>query len=264
MTDTTIRYHLPADRLPTAWFNALPRLPEPLQPPLHPGTREPIGPEALARERRGGVDGGHHIEPLRLALAVLTARAPDAAEVEAHGGHTGLAERPDQRVDDVVAHVAAVQRVRVAHHRGRPRAGRHGGLGVEHDAVDGLQGQALGFDAHGADGTVAPVPEADPKLPIKMLNDRLLVKIPREDGERKSSGGILIPATAQVAKRLVWAEVVGVGQNVRTIQVGDHVLFSPEDRYEVEVRGDDYLILRERDIHAVAAERVEGSTGLYL
>lgn len=102
------------------------------------------------------------------------------------------------------------------------------------------------------------------KLPIKMLNDRLLVKIPREDGERRSSGGILIPATAQVAKRLVWAEVVGVGQNVRTVQVGDQVLFSPEDRYEVEVRGDDFLILRERDIHAVAAERVEGSTGLYL
>jgi tryptophan synthase beta chain len=42
-----VRYHLPADRLPTAWFNALPRLPEPLQPPLHPVTKEPIGPEAL-------------------------------------------------------------------------------------------------------------------------------------------------------------------------------------------------------------------------
>src|SRR4051812_25042196 len=48
MSDTTtVRYHLPADRLPTAWFNALPRLPEPLQPPLHPATREPIGPDAL-------------------------------------------------------------------------------------------------------------------------------------------------------------------------------------------------------------------------
>jgi chaperonin GroES len=102
------------------------------------------------------------------------------------------------------------------------------------------------------------------RLPIKMMNDRLLVKIPREEGERRSSGGILIPATAQISKRLVWAEVVGVGQNVRTVQVGDQVLFSPDDRYEVEVRGDDYLILRERDIHAVAAERVEGSTGLYL
>src|SRR4051794_33516999 len=49
MSDTTtVRYHLPADRLPTAWFNALPRLPEPLQPPLHPGTKEPIGPDDLA------------------------------------------------------------------------------------------------------------------------------------------------------------------------------------------------------------------------
>ena len=48
MTDTmTVRYHLPADRMPSAWFNALPRLPEPLQPPLHPATREPIGPDAL-------------------------------------------------------------------------------------------------------------------------------------------------------------------------------------------------------------------------
>jgi chaperonin GroES len=102
------------------------------------------------------------------------------------------------------------------------------------------------------------------KLPIKMLNDRLLVRIPREEGERRSSGGILIPATAQVARRLVWADVVEVGANVRTVQVGDRVLFSPEDRYEVEVGGDDYLILRERDVHAVAASRIEGSTGLYL
>ena len=48
-----------------------------------------------------------------------------------------------------------------------------------------------------------------------MLNDRLLVHIPEKDGERRSSGGILIPATAQISKRLVWAEVVALGQNVR-------------------------------------------------
>jgi chaperonin GroES len=102
------------------------------------------------------------------------------------------------------------------------------------------------------------------KLPIKMLNDRILVKLTAE-GERKSSGGILIPATAEMKKRLVWAEVVAQGPNVRTMEPGDHVLFSPEDRYEVEVRGDDYIILRERDIHAVAATRLEeSSTGLYL
>ena len=102
------------------------------------------------------------------------------------------------------------------------------------------------------------------KLPIKMLNDRILVRLTAE-GERRSSGGILIPATAEMKKRLVWAEVVAAGPNVRTMEAGDQVLFSPEDRYEVEVRGDDYIILRERDIHAEAAERLEeGSTGLYL
>jgi chaperonin GroES len=58
--------------------------------------------------------------------------------------------------------------------------------------------------------------------------------------------------------------VVALGQNVRTAEVGDRVLFSPEDRYEVEVGGNDYIMLRERDIHAVAATRIEASTGLYL
>jgi chaperonin GroES len=105
----------------------------------------------------------------------------------------------------------------------------------------------------------------DKKLPIQMLNDRILVDMGGPEGERRSTGGILIPATAQMGKRLVWAEVVAVGPNVRNMQTGDHVLFNPEDRYEVEVRGDDYIILRERDVHAVAAQRLEeGSTGLYL
>ena len=102
------------------------------------------------------------------------------------------------------------------------------------------------------------------KMAIQMLNDRLLVKIPDKDGERRSMGGILIPATAQVSKRLVWAEVIALGQNVRSCEVGDRVLFGPEDRYEVEVSGVDYIMLRERDIHAVAASRIDGHTGLYL
>ena len=108
-----------------------------------------------------------------------------------------------------------------------------------------------------------PTPGVD-KLPIKMLNVRILVKL-GEDSERKSSGGILIPATAQMGKRLTWAEVVATGPNVRSIEIGDQVLFNPEDRFEVEVRNEEYLILRERDIHAVASSRLEsGSTGLYL
>jgi chaperonin GroES len=105
---------------------------------------------------------------------------------------------------------------------------------------------------------------ADDKLPIKMMNDRVLVKVSDKDSERKSTGGIVIPATAQVAKRLVWATVVAHGQNVRACEVGDKVLFSPDERYEVEVQGEDFVMLRERELHAVAAERIEASTGLYL
>ncbi|CAB4875958.1 unannotated protein [freshwater metagenome] len=105
---------------------------------------------------------------------------------------------------------------------------------------------------------------SDEKLPIKMLADRLLVHMPDKDGERRTMAGILIPATAQMSKRLVWAEVVALGQNVRSAEVGDRVLFSPEDRYEVEVGGKDFIMLRERDLHAVAASRNESSTGLYL
>lgn len=103
-----------------------------------------------------------------------------------------------------------------------------------------------------------------PKQGIQMLLDRVLVQIPRAEGERKSRAGILIPATAQVARRLTWAEVVATGPQIRSVKPGDQVLFNPEDRFEVEVQGDEYLILRERDIHAVASERVDSSTGLYL
>jgi tryptophan synthase beta chain len=42
------RWVLPPDRMPSAWFNVVPHLPTPLQPPLHPATREPVGPEDLA------------------------------------------------------------------------------------------------------------------------------------------------------------------------------------------------------------------------
>ena len=49
-----------------------------------------------------------------------------------------------------------------------------------------------------------------------------------------------------------------------TSSEGDRVLFAPDAGFEVEIRGEEYLILRERDIHAVASAREDGQTGLYL
>ena len=110
--------------------------------------------------------------------------------------------------------------------------------------------------------STTPSPE---NLPIKLLHDRVLVEASGSAGERTSGGGIVIPATAQVGKRLTWARVVATGQNVRLVEVDDKVLFEPEDRGEVEIQGRTYLLLRERDLHAVASSRVaESTTGLYL
>lgn len=98
-----------------------------------------------------------------------------------------------------------------------------------------------------------------------MLHDRVLVEVDKESGERQSSGGIVIPATATMGRRLSWARVVALGTNVRTVEVGDRVLFDPEDKGEVEVRNETYILLRERDLHAVASNRLpDGQTGLYL
>jgi chaperonin GroES len=105
---------------------------------------------------------------------------------------------------------------------------------------------------------------ADDKQPITVLFDRVMVQISQTDGERRSRAGILIPATAQISRRLTWAEAVAVGPHVRTVKVGDTVLFNPEDRFEVEVHGEEYVILRERDIHAIASPRNDSGTGLYL
>lgn len=112
-----------------------------------------------------------------------------------------------------------------------------------------------------ADESVA---DDDVKHSIRMTADRILVRPSEEIGERKSRAGILIPATADANRRLVWAQVVAVGPTVRNVEEDDRVLFSPDSGHEVEIRKDEYLILRERDVHAVASARTEGQTGLYL
>ena len=115
-------------------------------------------------------------------------------------------------------------------------------------------------------GASPPSSGVGEKTPIKMLHDRILVELDRESGERRSAGGIVIPATAAMgARRLSWSRVVAVGPNARSVEAGDRVLFDPDDKAEVEVNGETYVVMRERDVHAVASERLgDSATGLYL
>src|SRR5260221_14791265 len=91
---------------------------------------------------------------------------------------------------------------------------------------------------------------------IRPLHDRVIVK--REEDERKSPGGIVIPDTA--AEKPIKGRVIAVGKgkileagNVRPldVKVGDKVLFGKYSGTEVKVDGDDVLVMREEDIMAI-------------
>src|SRR5438093_12272315 len=114
-----------------------------------------------------------------------------------------------------------------------------------------------------------PVKEAeaeriDPTGKIRLTADRILVKVP-DESERRSKGGLVIPATAATPiKRCVWSNVVLVGPETRNAKVGDRVLFIPQTGLEVDGKGETYLLLRERDIQAISSDRVDPHAGQYL
>ncbi|TMC67258.1 MAG: co-chaperone GroES [Chloroflexi bacterium] len=89
---------------------------------------------------------------------------------------------------------------------------------------------------------------------IRLTGDRIVVRVP-ENGERRTSGGLLIPATAMPApKRLAWGDVTLIGPEVRVAKEGDRVLFLPSAGLEVELDGEDLVLLRERDVQAVSSQ----------
>jgi chaperonin GroES len=103
---------------------------------------------------------------------------------------------------------------------------------------------------------------------VRLTGDRLVVQLP-ENGERKSASGLLIPATAAPApKRLAWADVKLVGPDVRVAVQGDRVLFLPSSGLEVELDGQELVLLRERDVQAVSSpasdDRAQRASGQYL
>jgi len=98
-------------------------------------------------------------------------------------------------------------------------------------------------------------------MKFRPLHDRVVVK--RTDSEQKSTGGIIIPDTAQ--EKPQQGEVIAVGPGGRDeagklipldVKVGDRVLFGKWSGTEVKLDGVEYLIMKESDIMGI----VEGSS----
>ncbi len=88
------------------------------------------------------------------------------------------------------------------------------------------------------------------------LNDKILVK--RVEAEEKTAGGILLPDTAKEKPRQGKVLSLGDGRLLESgkraaflVKEGDRVLFSNYSGNEVQVDGEDYLIMSEDDILAI-------------
>ena len=93
-------------------------------------------------------------------------------------------------------------------------------------------------------------------MKIRPLQDRILVK--RVDEEETTSGGIIIPDSAKEKPQEGQVVAVGPGKtlengNVAAVSVnaGDRILFSKYAGTDVNVDGDEHIIIREDDVLAV-------------
>ena len=93
-------------------------------------------------------------------------------------------------------------------------------------------------------------------MKVRPLHDRLVVK--RIAGEEKTKGGLIIPDTAK--EKPVEGKVIAAGKGkvdedgkLRPLDVhkGDRVLFSKYSGTEIQLEGDEHLIIREDDVLAV-------------
>ncbi len=93
-------------------------------------------------------------------------------------------------------------------------------------------------------------------MKIRPLQDRVLVE--RIDQEEKSSGGIIIPDTAQ--EKPMEGKVMAVGNGTRNddgkvhaldVKKGDRILFGKWSGTEVKMDGKDLIVMKESDIMGV-------------
>ena len=90
---------------------------------------------------------------------------------------------------------------------------------------------------------------------IQPLADRVIVK-PKE-AEEKTAGGIILPDTAK--EKPIEGTIVAVGSGKYedgklvelTVKVGDTVLYGKYGGTEINVEGEEYLIMRENDIYGI-------------
>ncbi len=94
---------------------------------------------------------------------------------------------------------------------------------------------------------------------FKPLHDRIAIK--PQASEEKTSGGIIIPDTAQ--EKPMQGEVVAVGGGARDqsgniipleVKVGDIIMYGKWGGTEIKVGGNDIVIMKESDVIGIVTK----------
>lgn len=82
--------------------------------------------------------------------------------------------------------------------------------------------------------------------PIKPLADRVVAV--KEQSASRTTSGLYLPENAK--EKPVVAKVVAVGPSVKTLKIGDKIVYKDYATTELKVNDIDYLIVKEEDVLA--------------
>lgn len=83
-------------------------------------------------------------------------------------------------------------------------------------------------------------------VPIQPLGDYVVAQT--EEAATKTASGLYLPGGAQEKPKV--AKVSAIGANVKTVKVGDKIIYKSYSQTEVKVDTTEYLLVKEEDILA--------------
>ena len=83
-------------------------------------------------------------------------------------------------------------------------------------------------------------------VPIQPLGDYVVAQA--EKAETKTASGLYIPGASQEKPKV--AKVVAVAKDVKSVKVGDRIIYKSYSNTDVRVNNEDYLLVKEEDVLA--------------
>lgn len=84
------------------------------------------------------------------------------------------------------------------------------------------------------------------KVPISPLGERIVAK--SIEAESKTASGLYLPDSAKEKSKT--AEVQAIGDKVKSVKIGDRIIFKEYSTSDIKIDGVEYLIIKEEDVLA--------------